>query len=277
MQIPNDFGRGTLLHSGLLFTRPSSKISSSCTTQNESRRLIRAPWLITLTLKSDTEEHGLSSGSGVPWRLIPRALSIAFIMKLRTLSGIASTLLWMDNEEGGRVLSPLVGRKPKLLNREVEEEGLDTDLPPCCAKSFECEPGERRLFWGDVAKAGGVSWLLTCLLFTTGVEEDTAGCTTSFVSCVGVASSRFCNPLGGGVRGGGTENSASGDGRREREGLVCCDNAGCPPRSKSSKCATSVSMSRSTSAAGGVIVGEIRRPLMLRQPISMAFANSATT
>lgn len=186
-------------------------------------------------------------------------------------------LLWMDSEEGGRVLSPLVGRKAKLLNREVEEEGLDTGLPPCSAESFERESGERRLFWGDVAKAGAVSWLLTCLLFTTGEEEDTAGCTTSFVSCVGVAPSRLCNAGGDGVRGGGTENSASGDGRRERVGLVCCDNTGCPPKSKFSKCATSDSMSRSTSAAGGVIVGEIRRPLMLRQPISMAFAKSATT
>lgn len=182
----------------------------------------------------------------------------------------------MDSEEGDRKLSPLVGRNVKLLNREAEEEGLDTGLPPSCGESFRCESGERRLLWGEVGerrllwgevgKVGGVTWLLTCLFFTTG---EMAGCTVSFVPRVDGAPSQLSNKAGGGgLRGGATENSASGDGRRRREGLVCCVDAGWLDRSKSSKRATSHSMSRSTSA-GGVIAGA-RRQLMVRQPDSMA-------
>ena len=63
-------------------------------------------------------------------------------------------LLWMESEEGGRMLSPLVGRR---VNREVEEDGLDTGFPPCCAETFRCKSGVRRLSWVDVALVVGVS------------------------------------------------------------------------------------------------------------------------
>lgn len=52
------------------------------------------------------------------------------------------------------MLSPLVGRR---VNREVEEEGLDTGFPPCCAETFRCKSGVRRLSWVDVALVVGVS------------------------------------------------------------------------------------------------------------------------
>ena len=97
------------------------------------------------------------------------------------------------------------------------------------------------------------------------------GCTVSFFSWVGVAPSRLCNAAACLVRGCGTDNSESGDGKRRREGLVCWEHGRWTVRSKSSKRATSSSMSKSSSVAGGV--GEVRRALMLLQPNFHGFAN----